>query len=66
MTDKVYKVDDRVKRTSGKGPQGTVKDVREEVAGSNKGEAKPEELLIVVQWDNGTCSYVAPTALEHA
>ncbi len=64
MTDKAYKVDDRVKRASGKGPQGTIKDVRQEVAGSNKGDAHPEEFLVVVQWDNGTCSYVAPNALE--
>ncbi len=65
MADRKLKVDDRVKRVSGKGSQGIIRDIRAEVAGS-KGEAKEDELLVVIQWDNGTYSYATCNALEHA
>lgn len=56
-------VNDRVKRSNGKGSQGTVKDVRHEVT-STKGDVAERGLLVVVQWDNGTCSYATPGGLE--
>ena len=57
-----FKVDDRVQRASGKGSQGVIKDVREEV--TSKGDSSERGLLVVVQWDNGTCSYSTPGALQ--
>ena len=59
------KVDDRVRRIGKPGPIGTVKALREEVVGSS-GEADKKEVLVKIQWDNGTLSYFAPESIEPA
>lgn len=50
-----FHVNDRVKRSSGAGMLGTVKDVRVEVTASSA-EAKEKSVMFLVQWDNGTLS----------
>lgn len=57
------KVDDRVRRIGRTAPVGTVKALREEVIGSS-GEASKKDVLVKVQWDNGTLSYFAPESIE--
>ena len=57
------KVDDRVRRVGRSGPVGTVKSLREEVIGSS-GEAGKKEVLVKIQWDNGTLSYFSPESVE--
>lgn len=51
---------DRVKRTSGEGCHGIVKEVRAETTAA---ASKEKPLLVLVQWDNGTASYFAPESL---
>ena len=58
-----FQKEERVKRKSGKGCQGTVQDVRTEVTAST-GDTSEKGWLVNVQWDNGTLSYFAPEALE--
>lgn len=58
-----YKINDRVRRVKKTGPLGTVKALREEVVGSS-GEANRKEVLVKIQWDNGTLSYFAPESIE--
>lgn len=50
-----FHVNDRVKRSTGAGMLGTVKDVRIEVTASSD-EAKEKSVMFLVQWDNGTLS----------
>lgn len=61
----VFKVNDRVKRIGRSAPLGTVKAIREEVIGSS-GEAGRKEVLVKIQWDNGSLSYFAPESVELA
>lgn len=56
-------VNDRVKRVSGQGCHGIVKDVRVETTSAT---SKEKPLLVLVQWDNGTASYFAPESLTKA
>ena len=58
----------RVRRANKIGCCGTVKDVRTEVtkARNEKKDNDRNSLMINVQWDNGTVSYLAPDALEAA
>jgi hypothetical protein len=60
---KKIKLDDRVKRVSIPGCLGTVKEIKTEVTTNNQ-EAREKNLMINVQWDNGTFSYLSPEALE--
>lgn len=62
MTTKVKK-DERVKRVNGKGGQGTVLALREEV-GSTGGDKKQPPIMVEILWDNGTRSYLGPEAVE--
>ena len=65
MSSKKFKIDDRVKRGKGTGSNGTVKDLKTEVASTTN--PRPDEtkgLMVQVLWDNGTLSYLAPEALE--
>jgi len=59
-----FKVNDKVKRAGLPGVYGIVKDVRKETTA--KGESKEKNIMICVQWDNGTQSYFSPEALEIA
>jgi hypothetical protein len=63
MASKEFKVNDRVKRVSGSGCLGVVKEIREEIVGTS-GDTKDKAVLVKVQWDNGTLSYFSPEALE--
>ena len=65
MATKAFKVDDRVKRASGTGCAGVIKDVREETM-ATKVETPQKSMLVNVLWDNGTLSYVSPEAIVHA
>ena len=60
---KKIKLNDRVKRINVVGCLGTVKEVKQEVT-TNSQEAREKNLMINVQWDNGTLSYLSPEALE--
>lgn len=64
MSKKTIKVNDRVKRVQQGGCFGTVKDVREEITAKVTDKDKEAALLINVNWDNGTLSYMTPEALE--
>ena len=56
---------DRVKRTTGVGSLGTVKEVRFELENSGLSEeARQKGAMVGVHWDSGTFSYFAPDALE--
>jgi len=60
-----FKVNDRVKRISGEGCMGIVKEVRAET--TSVGDSKKEKpLLIAVLWDNGTLSYFSPEGLQQS
>ena len=63
-SQKKFKPNDRVRRTSGKGSLGYVKDVRSEITSAGHSDDKEKNLMINVQWDNGTLSYFSPGALE--
>jgi hypothetical protein len=59
------KVNDRVKRLSGEGCIGVVKEIRAET--TSIGDSKKEKpVLISVLWDNGTISYFSPEGLQVA
>ena len=62
MTDRVFKIQDRVKRVEGEQSEGTVTMVRAETHGT-AAERKERGVIIGVQWDNGTFSYFTPDAL---
>lgn len=53
----------RVKRLSGTGCLGTVKEVRSEVTATT-GEMTDKGLMVVIDWDNGTTSYCTPGSIE--
>jgi hypothetical protein len=60
-----FKVNDRVKRASGGGCIGVVKELRAET--TSIGDSKKEKpLLVSVLWDNGTISYFSPEGLQQA
>ncbi len=61
---KKFKVNDRVRRVTGQGCWGVVKDVRSEVTSAGRPEEGNKNLMINVQWDNGTLSYFSPASLE--
>lgn len=56
-----FKENDRVIRKNSRNCVGTVTLVRREIGTSNK---KSDNLLIQVQWDNGTKSYFSPESIE--
>jgi hypothetical protein len=58
------KVNDRVKRKSGVGCHGVVKEIRKEITASAGVQREGDALMIRVHWDNGTQSYFCPEALE--
>lgn len=60
---KKIKANDRVKRTALAGCLGTVKEIKTEVTTSSQ-EAREKNIMVNVQWDNGTLSYLSPEALE--
>ena len=60
-----FKVNDRVKRAGVSGCYGTVKAVRAETINvTSHADEKDKNLMVNVQWDNGTLSYFSPSALE--
>ena len=61
---KKFKVNDRVRRVSGQGCLGNVKDVRSEITSAGRADEGNKNLMINVQWDNGTLSYFSPSTLE--
>ena len=63
LASRKIRLNDRVKRTSGVGCFGVVKDIRSEVTASPS-EKTEKNLLVCVLWDNGTQSYFTPDALE--
>ena len=65
MGNRKIKDNDRVKRKTGGGCCGTVKEVREETTASTV-EQKESALLVTVAWDNGTVSYFSPDGLDLA
>jgi len=65
-TTKKFKVNDRVQRATGKGCLGVVKDLRSEITAAGRSEEKEKNLMLNVQWDNGTLSYLSPSSLELA
>lgn len=60
---KKIKENDRVKRAAAAGCLGTVKEIKKEIAGSST-DPTEKGLMVSVEWDNGTISYMAPEALE--
>ncbi len=64
MSKKSIKVNDRVKRIGQAGCYGTVKDVRQESTAKMTEKDNESALLVNVNWDNGTLSYMTPEALE--
>ena len=65
-SSKKFKVNDRVRRSNGQGCSGVVKDIRSEVTSAGHREDKEKNVMINVQWDNGTLSYFSPMSLELA
>lgn len=65
MSDESKKIkeNDRVRRLNTPGCLGTVKEVKTEISATTP-EAREKHVLINVQWDNGTLSYLSPAALE--
>ena len=62
-----FKEKDRVRRVSGAGSNGTVKEIRFELENSGLSEeARQKGAMIGVLWDSGTLSYFSPDALESA
>ena len=56
-----FKENDRVIRKNSKNCVGTVTKLRRELGTSNK---KSDNMLIEIQWDNGTRSYFSPDSIE--
>ncbi len=50
---------------STRGCTGTVKALREETTLTSR-ESRERSIMVQVQWDNGTLSYLGPEGLEHA
>ena len=57
------KVQDRVRRLNQPGCHGVVRELKTEVTAVTP-EAREKGLMVTVQWDNGTFSYMGPDALE--
>ena len=55
-------MDSRVVKSDGTGVRGIVVSVSEDH--NNKGESSERGVIIGVQWDNGTLSYVTPDSLR--
>ncbi|MCI5064814.1 hypothetical protein MRY87_03715 [bacterium] len=54
----------RVKRKGeGRGSLGTVKEIRSEITASG-GDSADKGLMVVVNWDTGTQSYLTPNSLD--
>jgi hypothetical protein len=67
MAAKKFKQEERVRRASHKGCDGTVIEVRTELEnGGLSEEAREKGVMVGVKWDNGTISFMAPEALEAA
>lgn len=62
--DQKFSINDRVRRAGKEGNLGTVTSVREEVSSAQSAENKDKSMMIQVQWDNGTSSYLSPAGLE--
>ena len=60
---KKLKAQDRVKRINIPGCLGTVKEIKNEVTAKSQ-DSREKNLMVSVQWDNGTVSYMTPDALE--
>ncbi len=60
-----FQAEDRVKRKDGEGCFGIVHEVRSEVTATS-GDSSERGLLVIVNWDNGTTSYLTPASLEKA
>lgn len=63
MSDNNIKLNDRVKRSSGSGCFGIVKELKTEVTATSA-DAREKGLMVTVLWDDGSFSYFAPEALE--
>lgn len=69
-TEKEMKVDfnqgDRVKRVGTSGPNGTVKQIRQETTRQTMRtvEGEPLGVAVSVLWDNGTLAHFIPEGLE--
>jgi hypothetical protein len=63
MASRVIKVNDRVKRITGLGCSGLVKEIRTEATVARV-EPSEKANMVNVLWDNGTLSYLSPEALE--
>lgn len=67
MAAKKFKVDERVRRATQKGCDGTVLEVRMELEnGGLSEEAREKGAMVRVKWDNGTISFIAPEGIEIA
>ena len=67
MSNDKLQVNDRVKRKSGQGGAGVVKEIRKEIQNPSAAVKKEDGMLMVlVLWDNGTQSYFSPEGLERA
>ena len=62
MAAKKLKVGDRVIKKDESGVRGVIKNMRPEV-GNTKGSKEEKNMIVNVQWDNGTLSYCSPDAL---
>ena len=65
MATKKLKIADRVKRANVPGCRGTIKEIRQEVIQTASSlEDRDRNLMVYVQWDNGTLSSHATESLE--
>lgn len=67
MAKKEFKAGDRVKRSDGVGPLGTVQTIRIESIRSslkNNSDGEGPGVNVTVLWDNGTLSHFVPEGLE--
>ncbi|MCB0353472.1 MAG: hypothetical protein KDD64_08115 [Bdellovibrionales bacterium] len=62
-TEAPFQANDRVRRKGKESCGGTVRELRREVTATG-GDTSSKALMVVVQWDNGTTSYLTPMALE--
>ena len=63
-TTKKFKVNDRVRKVSGTGCLGVVKDVRLEISATTSDTQRDKTAMINVLWDSGTLSYHGASTLE--
>lgn len=61
--ESLFGPNDRVCRKGKNACGGTVRELRREVTATG-GDTSSKALMVVVQWDNGTTSYLTPDALE--